>query len=78
MTLTDAKPLQQLDGAIDRLVMVCGPGSARGFYDGRFLGWMRDAAQRSRRITSVCTGRFLLAAAGLLNGKRAITHLELL
>jgi transcriptional regulator GlxA family with amidase domain len=72
--LTDAKPLQQLDGPIDTLVIAGGPGSVRGTPDERFLEWIRDAAQRSRRIASICTGTFLLAAAGLLNGKRAVTH----
>jgi len=36
--------------------------------------WIRDVSTRARRIASVCTGSFLLAKAGLLNGKRAATH----
>jgi transcriptional regulator GlxA family with amidase domain len=42
--------------------------------DIRLLGWLRRAARVARRVTSVCTGAFVLAAAGLLDGRRAATH----
>ena len=38
------------------------------------LSWIAKAASRSRRVTSVCNGAFLLAGAGLLDGRRATTH----
>ena len=38
------------------------------------MAWIRDAAQRSRRVASICTGAFLLGAAGLLDGKQVVTH----
>ena len=38
------------------------------------IRWIRSAARRSRRVTSVCSGSFLLARAGLLAGKTVTTH----
>ncbi|MFD2349388.1 GlxA family transcriptional regulator [Nonomuraea ferruginea] len=62
------------DGAIDTLVVVGGRGTPEACADARLIGWLREAAGRSRRVASVCTGAFLLAEAGLLDGRRAVTH----
>jgi transcriptional regulator GlxA family with amidase domain len=72
--LGNAIPLEELDGPIDTLVIVGGPGAESGSYDAAFVRWIIDAAGRSRRVASICTGAFLLAEAGLLDGKRAVTH----
>ncbi|MGR8007165.1 GlxA family transcriptional regulator [Streptomyces hypolithicus] len=42
--------------------------------DPRLTGWLRDNAPGAERLVSVCTGALLLAAAGLLDGRRATTH----
>jgi transcriptional regulator GlxA family with amidase domain len=62
------------DGPIDTLVVAGGDGTADALGDDALVDWIRDAAGRSRRVTSVCSGAFLLAAAGLLAGRRATTH----
>jgi transcriptional regulator GlxA family with amidase domain len=61
-------------GTIDTLVVAGGAGTRSAATDKRVLAWVRDAAPRSRRVTSVCSGAFVLANAGLLDGRRATTH----
>jgi transcriptional regulator GlxA family with amidase domain len=41
---------------------------------GRTLKWLRDVSRRTDLLMSVCTGAFVLAEAGLLDGKSATTH----
>jgi transcriptional regulator GlxA family with amidase domain len=73
-SLTGATPIRDVLGPINTLVIAGGPGAESGEYDRVFLDWISDAAARSRRVASICTGAFLLAAAGLLDGRRAATH----
>jgi transcriptional regulator GlxA family with amidase domain len=61
-------------GPIDTLVVVGGEGVPAALRDARLVGWIGRAAARSRRVASVCNGAFLLARAGLLDGRRATTH----
>jgi transcriptional regulator GlxA family with amidase domain len=61
-------------GPIDTLVVAGGLGVAEAENDAGLIRWIRSAARRSRRVTSVCSGSFLLARAGLLEGKTVTTH----
>jgi transcriptional regulator GlxA family with amidase domain len=61
-------------GPIDTLIVAGGAGVADALANERLIAWVGAAAARSRRVASVCNGAFLLAAAGLLDGRRATTH----
>ncbi len=68
------RPLHEVRGSIDTLLVAGGTGTPAAMQDQTLLRWLRRVAPRVRRLGSVCTGAFILAEAGLLNGRRATTH----
>jgi len=69
-----AAPLPPVDAVLDTLMIAGGQGVQEAAADAVLVDWVRARAMRARRVASVCTGAFLLAASGLLDGRRAATH----
>ena len=70
----DSVRLASIRGPIDTLLVAGGVGTRAALEDGELLRTLRRLAARADRVTSVCSGAFLLAAAGVLDGHRATTH----
>jgi transcriptional regulator GlxA family with amidase domain len=66
--------LSELRGRVDTLVVAGGRGVQAALGDALLLRRLRALAPRVRRLASVCTGAYLLAEAGLLDGRRVTTH----
>ncbi|WP_298965835.1 helix-turn-helix domain-containing protein [uncultured Methylobacterium sp.] len=67
-------PLPPADRPLHTLVVAGGRGVDAACADPALVGWVRRRAAAAERVASVCSGAFLLAAAGLLDGRRAVTH----
>jgi transcriptional regulator GlxA family with amidase domain len=74
LTVVPDRSVEECRGPIDTLVVAGGRGVRPAVLDERLVSGIRLAARRSRRVSSVCTGAFLLARAGLLDGRGATTH----
>ena len=70
-----SRPLSDFDDAkIDTLMVSGGLEMSKARKNRAIIDWITRNAPRARRVASVCTGAFLLAEAGLLDGRRATTH----
>ncbi len=70
-----SEPLPDLAATEIDTLMVCGGiGRHVAQKDPRMIAWLQAAAARARRVCSVCSGAFILAATGLLQGRRVVTH----
>ncbi|WP_245989728.1 GlxA family transcriptional regulator [Litoreibacter meonggei] len=61
---------------IHTVVIVGGDGAYSAMRDGAFLQEVTALAAGAQRVCSVCSGALILAAAGILDGRRAVTHWE--
>ncbi len=68
------RSLPRAGAAPDTLLIAGGPGVEAAAADRDLVDWVRRRAAKARRVASVCTGAFLLAASGVLDGRRAATH----
>ena len=68
------RAFRNVRSGIDTLLVAGGEGTVAAMQDRALLAWLRRVAARVRRLGSVCTGTFILAEAGLLDGRRVTTH----
>jgi transcriptional regulator GlxA family with amidase domain len=69
-----ADPLSAVETYVDTLVVAGGEGVNAASVDAVLVDYVRERTKQARRTASICTGAFLLAATGLLDGRRAVTH----
>jgi transcriptional regulator GlxA family with amidase domain len=73
LTFVARHHFNEVEGKSDSVLLVCGLGS-RSVRDAGLSAWLKKTAVEVRRLGAVCVAAFLLAEAGLLNGRRATAH----
>lgn len=74
LALQAHRSLRESRGRLDTLLVAGGIGVREALRDSQLHDWLIATAPKAKRVASVCTGAFLLAQAGLLDGRRATTH----
>jgi transcriptional regulator GlxA family with amidase domain len=74
LTIVPDRAIANVRGRIDTLLVAGGYGVREAVEDDRLVQWVQRRAKTSARVASVCTGAFMLARAGVLDGRRAATH----
>ena len=74
LCLNAQRSYREVTEPIDTLLVAGGLDLWSAKHDPLLLSWLRKQAKQARRIGSVCTGAFLLAEAGVLDGRRVTTH----
>ncbi len=74
LTIVADQALSSIRRPIDTLVVAGGDGARGALADPLLMRGVARLAADARRVTSVCSGAFVLAEAGLLDGRRATTH----
>ena len=71
--MTDALPAHE-ENRFDTLIVASGSGNFNVYRDAQLIDWLQKSSVRVRRFAALCTGVFVLAAAGLLDDKRITIH----
>lgn len=73
LTFANLRALADIESC-DMIMVPGGPGQTEAMLDPAFMAEVKRLGEGARYVTSVCTGSLILAAAGLLKGKRAGCH----
>jgi transcriptional regulator GlxA family with amidase domain len=76
LSIAGTAAIADLPADLDTIIISGGSmeGLVREIHETALVAWLQERAKTTRRLASVCSGAFVLAATGLLDGKRATTH----